>query len=263
MPIIAENISDELVQFDQWVGWRFEQHPGEPKARKVPYQCNGSKADKTNPRHQTSFANVYEVYSTGLWLGRKVEFTGVGFCFMPGDPFLGVDLDRVWQNDADEGAPFGLQILEHFLNTYFEESPSGCGLKVWCRGTMPEGRGRNWKVASGAVEMASQGKYFTVTSRSGPARVILDKQRECMELIRYLDEDGGVVKPASGIVSGKIPHGTQHNTLVRIAGSLRAKGVCDDAVEACLQTINREQCEKPGPPANITRIVRSTSKWRK
>jgi primase-polymerase (primpol)-like protein len=273
MHIIAENIPSELKALDRWVGWRFEMRPDASEPTKPPFQCNGHKADKTNPRHQTSFANVYEVYSTGRWLGRRVHFDGVGFCFMPGDGFLGADLDDIWMHEADEGALWGLEILERFIyDTYSELSPSGRGAKIWCRGVMPEGRGRWWKIAGGAVEMASQGKYFTVTGQSAEVRVngksthvrvIADMQSEIDQLIQYLDEDGGAVKPASGVVEGRIPHGTQHLTLVSIAGALRRRGVCDEAVEACLQQVNLRQCEKPGPPANISRIVRSTAKWRR
>jgi primase-polymerase (primpol)-like protein len=263
MTIIAENIAPDLIGFDQWVGWHYEHNPGEPKPRKIPLQCNGRRADKTNPRHQTTFTNVCEVLTTGAWLGRKVHFEGPGFCFMPGDPFLGLDLDNVWRDDGDEGAAWGLEILEYFRDTYSEISPSGCGVKIWCRAAMPEGRGRTWKVGNGAVEMYSQGAYFTVTSRSTDVRTIAAKQSVVDELIRYLDEGSETVKPAHGVIVGQIPYGTQHRRLVSLAGTMYRRGMCVEAIEAALQQVNLRQCERPGSAANITRIARSAMKWQR
>jgi hypothetical protein len=61
--------------------------------------------------------------------------------------------------------------------------------------------------------------------------------------------------------SGKIPHGKQHYTLVSIAGTLARRGVCPEAIEACLHVVNARQCEQPGPASNIIQIARSSSLW--
>jgi hypothetical protein len=50
--------------------------------------------------------------------------------------------------------------------------------------------------------------------------------------------------------------------LVSIAGTLRARRLCEEAIEACLQIVNAKQCERPGTPENIRRIVRSSRHWR-
>ena len=65
----------------------------------------------------------------------------------------------------------------------------------------------------------------------------------------------------SSLSGGRIPYGQQHSTLVSIAGTLRARRVCDEAIEACLKVINARRCEKPGAPENIARIVRSSRGW--
>jgi len=36
-----------------------------------------------------------------------------------------------------------------------------------------------------------------------------------------------------------IPHGRQHYTLVSIAGTLARRGVCPEAIEACLLVVNK------------------------
>jgi primase-like protein len=62
-------------------------------------------------------------------------------------------------------------------------------------------------------------------------------------------------------IAERISHGRQHNTLVSLCGTLRARGVCEEAIEACLQIVNEKQCEKPGAREHISRIVRSSRKW--
>ena len=67
--------------------------------------------------------------------------------------------------------------------------------------------------------------------------------------------------PLQPLQGGRIPYGKQHSTLVSIAGTLRARRVCEEAIEACLQLINEKQCERPGPPAEDRRIVQSSRRW--
>jgi len=67
--------------------------------------------------------------------------------------------------------------------------------------------------------------------------------------------------PLQPLEGGRIPYGRQHNTLVSIAGTLRARRVCDEAIEACLQIVNERQCERPGPRVHISQLVHSSRKW--
>jgi hypothetical protein len=69
------------------------------------------------------------------------------------------------------------------------------------------------------------------------------------------------VWPLQPLDGGRIPHGQQHSTLVSIAGTLRARRVCEQAILACLLAINEHQLEQPAPAENIARIVRSTRSW--
>ena len=53
----------------------------------------------------------------------------------------------------------------------------------------------------------------------------------------------------------------QHNTLVSLCGTLRRRAVCEEAIEACLQIVNAMQCERPGSPENVRRIILSSRRW--
>ncbi len=60
----------------------------------------------------------------------------------------------------------------------------------------------------------------------------------------------------------RIPHGTQHQALVSIAGSMRRRGCTADEIEAALLVINERRCERPGPPENIRKIAQSVAAYK-
>jgi hypothetical protein len=118
------------------------------------------------------------------------------------------------------------------------------------------------KVVGGAIELYDHARYFAVTGRlfRGSPLQIEDHTKDLLMLYNSLTA-GRRAWPLRSLPGGRILYGQQHSTLVSIAGTLRARGVCDEAIDACLQAINAHQCEKPGPPQNIARIVRSSRKW--
>jgi hypothetical protein len=59
----------------------------------------------------------------------------------------------------------------------------------------------------------------------------------------------------------KIPHGTQHHTLLSLAGKLRAMGLTADEMLPTLLKVNQGRCERPGPPENIKRLAESMMKY--
>jgi primase-polymerase (primpol)-like protein len=92
---------------------------------------------------------------------RRGFADGIGFVFSANDPYCGIDLDNIWQSDADEGAEWAQGILEQFADTYGEGSPSGRGYKTWCR--------RRRRVAeSGRLERARL-RFMTMADSSRPA----------------------------------------------------------------------------------------------
>jgi hypothetical protein len=197
-------------------------------------------------------------------IGFNQFWDGVGFVFAEEDPYCGIDLDNVWRSDADEStAPWAAEILEQFADTYHEESPSGCGVKIWCRAELPDHRGKKWKVEHGAIEIYDRARFFTVTGKAGPSRVITDHQSDIESLVKYLDDGyGNRTFPGQAAAIGDvIPYGTQHHTLVSLAGTMWRRGMTVEAIEAALQVVNATQCERPGPPENIRRIAMSAGRW--
>jgi hypothetical protein len=247
-------VPDDLSERDQWVLWRYEERNG--KATKVPYQMIHRPASSTDPSTWATHEAI-----TNAWLQAPSRYAGPGFVFSTEDPFCGIDLDDCLNSDGTL-KPWARGIVERFSDTYMEISPSGAGLKIWARGSIPANlAGVN--VSDGQIEIYDHARYFAVTGRifRGAPLEVEDHAADVQALYDHLTRrriGRWTLQPLQG---GRIPYGQQHSTLVSIAGTLRARLVCDEAIEACLQIINTRQCERPGPPENIARIVRSSRRW--
>lgn len=256
---MTPQVPDSLRELPQWVLWKYEVRVDPPGKTKVPYQIpdrkgNSYKADSTQPRTWTVFDSSIHYFeeADGFW-------DGIGFVFSKDDPYFGMDLDKCL---TPEGTvkPWAQPILERFADSYAEISPSGNGIKIWARGKMPGG-GTAFPYGDGRLEVYDCDRFFTVTGRhwGGQFLDIEDHQND-LEWVLSLSPHGEHKVPFN--VGAKFPHGTQHDTLVSIAGTMRARGVTVEAIDAALQVINRDQCEIPGPPENISRIARSSGRWK-
>jgi hypothetical protein len=247
-------VPDDLRERDQWVLWQYEVRGG--RATKVPFQVSHRRASSTDPDTWASFETV-----TDEWRRSPTRYAGLGFVFSVHDPFCGIDLDDCLDGDGIL-KPWGRAIVERFGDTYMEISPSGAGLKTWVRGAVPANLA-GVTIGDGQIEIYDHARYFAVTGRvfrSAPLEVE-DHAIDLRALYDHLTRRRVGRWPLQPLRGGRIPRGQQHSTLVSIAGTLRARLVCDEAIEACLQIINTRQCETPGPPENIARIVRSSRRW--
>ena len=247
--VTAFRVPDDLTELDQWLLWRRE------RETKVPYSTAGRRASSTDPATWCSYGEALEV-----WRRHPQRWAGIGFVFHESDPFVGLDLDDSLDDHANP-KPWARGVVERFADTYCEISPSGSGLKIWCRGSLPTNVGKV-AVGDGGIEMYSRARFFTVTGNAfrGAPLQVEDHASDVLELHAALTRAhrGWKYQPEAG---GKIPHGRQHYTLVSIAGTLARRGVCPEAIEACLLVVNARQCERPGQPQNIRQIARSSSLW--
>lgn len=251
----AYSLPDDLIELDnRWGLWRLERVNG--RAAKVPYTIQGRRASTAEP---ASWANWDE--AAAALSNNPRRYAGPGFLFVQGDGLVGVDLDDVLDKNG-QVKEWGRGIIGRFADTYMETSPSGSGVKIWARGSLPANL-PSVKVGDGAIELYDRLRYFTVTGKvfNGAPLQVEDHAADLIALHKHLSQAGRKVWPLQPLTGGRIPHGQQHSTLVSIAGTLRARRVCDEAVLACLLAVNSLQCERPGRPEDIARIVQSTRKW--
>jgi hypothetical protein len=254
-PLFDLVVPDDLGERDQWILWRRETVSG--RETKVPYSIQGRRANSADPRDWATLKNALQ-----LWRQHAQRYAGIGFVFCKADPFVGIDLDDCLELN---GTPkrWASRIVERFADTYIEISPSGQGLKIWAKGQL-RANVPGVRVGDGQIEMYDHSRYFTFTGRAFRGLVLEvenhadDVSALYERLVQGKRRSHWKLQPLKG---GRIPYGTQHNTLVSLVGTLRARRVCDEAIEACLQVVNERQCERPGTRAHINQLVRSSRKW--
>src|SRR5215211_7390675 len=149
IPMVADtlNIRDRR----QWLCWRTEERDGEPT--KVPYDpSTGEKASSTKPNTWTSYEKAVSVC-------KDDGYEGIGFVFTPEDDLCGVDLDKCLNPETGEIEGWAQEVIGE-LDSYTEISPSGRGIHILVRGSLPAGRNRK-----GPFEAYDRGRYFTITGR--------------------------------------------------------------------------------------------------
>lgn len=154
--ILAEKL-EELKSVMQWVGFR--KVPRGDKITKIPINpATGGNAQPNNP-------DTWGTYDDAARAVERYNLDGVGFMLCNG--YFGIDLDHVIDPDARTIKAYAQDIIET-VDSYTEISPSGTGVHIICKGTIPEGRSRNeylemYQARQQADGSITGGRYFTVT----------------------------------------------------------------------------------------------------
>ena len=155
--IYFENIPPELKAFPHWVLWNLEPNK-DGRMTKVPYKCNGDPAKNNDPSTWADFQSVVASYELG-------GSSGIGFVFQKSCGIIGIDLDHVV--DPATGkiiVPWALKVVQD-LKSYTEYSPSGDGLHIFCKGSIPANGKDGVESHLPHIEMYCDRLYFTVTGR--------------------------------------------------------------------------------------------------
>jgi putative DNA primase/helicase len=166
-PLVAENIPPEFTDRPQWVSWRLEERDG--KMTKIPYTpATARRASTTDLMTWGTFEEALGAYNrTHALYTPVVPYSGIGYVFSSGDPFVGIDLDNCRNPQTREISAWAQKLIDRVQEGYIEVSPSGTGIHVIVEGTVRGGRSRK-KVrvegeVVGEVEMYGRERFFTVT----------------------------------------------------------------------------------------------------
>jgi putative DNA primase/helicase len=181
-----------LRRVPQWLVWRFVERNG--RTTKVPFNSRTGRAADVRD------AAAWSTYSTARRACRAGGYTGIGFAFTRHDPFCGIDLDHAIDGHGNPLAWAGPIVRR--LATYAEVSPSGRGVKLFCRATLPRtgektgdrGYTRHRRSGmgddrSGIVELYDVNRFFTVTGHrlsSTAYATVANRQAEVESLHREL-----------------------------------------------------------------------------
>src|SRR5918995_520738 len=192
----------------QWLCWRLEERNGEPT--KVPYSpTKHEKAKSTDPE-------TWAGYEEAIRATRDRGYDGVGFVFTPEDDFCGVDLDKCLDPDTGEIEGWAQEIIEE-LDSYTEISPSGNGVHILVRATLPEGRNRK-----GRFEAYDRSRYFTVTGKhlAATPQSIERRQEELQNVVyRVFGEESANRHTKLVAASERPDNGLSDNDVIRRAQS--------------------------------------------
>lgn len=199
LPVNPDGIPGELKALHQVVAWQYQANYERGEWPKVPVQVRPAlsaqpkvkRASSTDPRTWATFDEAVAAYRAHPPVSGDVPLPedpnstgnegldGIGLCLTPENELVGIDLDHCLEDGrvVDPDAQAALELLS---GTYVEVSPSGTGLRIFCRGRKPGTRCK-----SGDREMYDGrdakgnpgGRYLTLTGHSyGDPQPITDKQ---------------------------------------------------------------------------------------
>lgn len=168
-----------MKQHDRWCNWKLVERNG--KKTKIPIDSKTGQSARSN---DSSTWSSFEDAVEGL-----EYYTGIGYFFA--EPYMGIDIDdvskdleRFERNDLSDNIIFEMY---ESLKSYAEVSPSGNGIHIILKGTVPGGRKRKDN-----VEMYDHGRFFTMTGKSlGKYKEINEPDPKSVQRIynKYLESD--------------------------------------------------------------------------
>lgn len=180
MPINYSRIPAELQALPQYVVWRLETRPDSDKPTKIPYNpITGRHASVTDPMTWCTFEQaVHAAIVPGS------TYSGIGLVLTENDPYCFVDLDapKHYKGTPEEikklcDLDINRQLrIYNEMNSYSERSPSGNGLHIIVKASVPTGRKR------GCIEIYSQERYMTMTGDVFRDAPIEDRTNEALVL---------------------------------------------------------------------------------
>lgn len=141
-----------LKSRNQWVAWKSVLRKGGGKPTKPPVDANTGKAAKVNEE------GTWSSYAKALARKEKDNLAGVGYVLTKEDNLIGGDLDHVRDSATGKLVDWVAELVGE-LGTYAEISPSGTGIRIFWRGTLPKAI-KNDKMN---VELYTEGRYLTIT----------------------------------------------------------------------------------------------------
>lgn len=171
--VVRSNVPEELKARRQWMAWRRGETKADGRFDKPPVSLRGGYDGSTNN------PGDWGTFEEAVAFAERQELPGVEFVFTEDDPYCGVDLDHC--RDPETGTIQGWardSIRE--LDSYTEVSPSGTGVKVFLRGSVPR------SINTERIEIYDSKQPFTVTGKrvGGTPAGIRDSGPELMALFR-------------------------------------------------------------------------------
>lgn len=214
-------IPGELKGAKRWILWKFEE------GRKVPYSVKGFRASSMKPSNWTTYEAVRDEYADD-----PTAWAGLGFVL--GDGYCGVDLDGCRDLTTGVIDEFATELIAE-CGSYWEVSPSGTGVKIFCTGEVPKAYKRPRDEPGKALEVYGGGRYFAVTDLGEaaplapiPERLLIVPEKEG-EKIQDGDKPPQFEQARAAVLSlpDSIEHNGSHNALLQAVCEVMRWGMLD------------------------------------
>ena len=116
-----EKLPQELKERGSFCLWKYEERDG--RMTKVPYQTSGLRADSTN---KATFTD----YATAISLRDKYDGIGIGVF----DDICAIDIDHCIEDGTLSAMA---EDIINRMNSYTEYSPSGTGVRILFKASLP------------------------------------------------------------------------------------------------------------------------------
>lgn len=156
-----------LIAILHWVVWKAVWDPARGCYTKPPFRLDGYRASHSNPRDWVSFVRACAAYGCGCW-------NGIGFVLTAEDGLTGLDFDHVVNPKTRRIAAWAARLIA-LLDSYWEYSPSGTGIRCFIQGRIPDRylsggrtgrkRGGLGKDGKAALEAYHSNRFLTVTGQ--------------------------------------------------------------------------------------------------
>jgi hypothetical protein len=179
-PVTVDSIPTEIRDIPHWVNWRIESRNG--KSSKPPVNPRTGKNAKIND------PSTWTDLKTALYSAADKRSARVGFVFTKEGGIIGIDLDHCRNVETGEFQLWA-QIIIDSMQSYTEISPSGDGVHILIRGSMPPNSSNTKGMHNGGkIEIYDDKRYFTVTGNRlpGTPNTIEYRQTEFDALYRQL-----------------------------------------------------------------------------
>ena len=153
-------VPSELRKLRQWVFWKYvwvkNKNKGKGKWDKPPFNSRtGRNASTTNPR-------TWGTFEEAVAACRRYGGDGIGFVFTKDDPYCGIDFDDVRDPVTGKLTDEAAADIAR-LDSFSEVSPSGKGVHVIVKATLPAG-GKHPE----GLGIFNTARYFCITAAAVP-----------------------------------------------------------------------------------------------
>ncbi len=259
---------EELRALPQWVAWRFAERNG--KTTKLPL----------NPRYsgrmaRTNDPTTWATFDRALRVCEAIPtLDGAGFVFSGDDPYVGTDLDNCRDPETGVVDPWAAAWIRR-LGGYAEVSPSGTGVKIIVKGSLPSSVGKTI-VDGHEVEIYDRGRFFTITGWTLPGSTAPENSQEAVEELHGMvvaAKPKPVTKPPRRSEGGKravdddggpIPEGMRHATIRSILGAAHNGTRNLEDLAEIAHAVNAGRCQPPigsTPEGDPISDIGDVAKW--